>query len=89
MLGCFDTKGEDYSFLYKCFKEHCEGIITINTGVMETAVDFPIDFNQDQVAMEAGHSILDLKTDKDRGHAVDIMGTGLRLIVKHDEHVWD
>lgn len=81
MLGCFDTKGEDFSFLYKCIKAGNESIMTINTGVMETTVDFPIDFDSDVVALEAGHSIIDLKNDKDRGHAVGIMSNGAAKVV--------
>lgn len=81
MLGCFDTKGEEYSFLYKCIKAQGESVITINTGVMETAVDFPIDFDSDLVAPEAGHSILDLKKDKDRGRAIGVMSNGAAKVV--------
>jgi uncharacterized protein (UPF0261 family) len=81
MLGCFDTKGEDYSFLYKCIKAQGESVITINTGIMDTGVDFPIDFDSDIVAQEAGHSIMDLKKDKDRGHAVEVMGNGAAKVV--------
>ncbi|MDB5246831.1 MAG: transcriptional regulator [Segetibacter sp.] len=81
MLGCFDTKGEEYSFLYKCIKAHGESVITINTGIMETDVDFPIDFDSDSVALEAGHSIMDLMNDKDRGHAVGIMSNGAAKVV--------
>jgi uncharacterized protein (UPF0261 family) len=81
MLGCFDTKGEDFSFLYKCIKTQDESVITINTGVMETAVDFPVDFDSDIVALEAGHSIIDLKKNKDRGHAVGVMGKGAAKVV--------
>ncbi len=81
MLGCFDTKGEDYSFLYKCIQAQGERIITVNTGIMETAVDFPVDFDADLVALEAGHSIVDLRKDKDRGRAVSVIGAGAAKVV--------
>jgi uncharacterized protein (UPF0261 family) len=81
MIGCFDTKGEDYSFLYNCIKAENESIITVNTGVMATAVDFPIDFGSEKVASEAGYSITDLINDNDRGNAVAVMGKGAARVV--------
>lgn len=76
MMGCFDTKGEVYSFMYKCIKSEGENLITINTGVMQTSVDFPIDFDSDVIASAAGHSLAELKENNDRGYAVKIMGDG-------------
>jgi uncharacterized protein (UPF0261 family) len=81
MLGCFDTKGEDFSFLRQCIIEQGENVITINTGVMGTTDRFPVDFESDLVALEAGESILDLREKSDRGHAIDIMGLGAAEIV--------
>ncbi len=81
VIGCFDTKGEDFSFLRQCIIEQGQGVITINTGVMGTTDRFPVDFESDLVAMEAGESILDLREKGDRGHAIDIMGLGAARIV--------
>ncbi len=81
MLGCFDTKSEDFSFLRKCIIAQGERVITINTGVMGTTENFPVDFESDLVALEAGHSIIDLRREADRGYAVEIMGTGAAKIV--------
>lgn len=81
ILGCFDTKGEEYSFLYRCIKAWGESTITINTGVMPAGVNFPIDFDSGVVALETGRSITDLRKDRDRGNAVEIMGKGAARIV--------
>jgi uncharacterized protein (UPF0261 family) len=81
ILGCFDTKGENFSFLRKCILAEGELVITINTGVMGTTDYFPVDFESDLVALEAGHTITDLRKEGDRGHAVDIMGKGTARIV--------
>lgn len=81
MLGCFDTKGEDFSFLRESILAQGEQVITINTGVMGTPEYFPVDFESDLVALEAGHTITDLRQIGDRGHAVDIMGKGAAKIV--------
>lgn len=83
MLGCFDTKGENFAFLRKCLLDQNETVITLNTGVMGTTEDFPVDFESRQVASEAGYRIEDLRSQGDRGHAVEIMGAGAeKLIVK-------
>ncbi|HRP55431.1 Tm-1-like ATP-binding domain-containing protein [Agriterribacter sp.] len=76
ILGCFDTKGEDFLFLRSCIVEHGEKVITMNTGVMETTINFPVDIESDVVALEAGYSIKALRESDDRGQAVSIMGRG-------------
>ena len=81
ILGCFDTKGDEYSFLYHCITAAGESVITINTGIMQAHVDFRIDSNSDVVALEAGHSITELRKNRDRGSAVALMGKGAAKIV--------
>ncbi len=76
ILGCFDTKGEDFSFLRSCITAQGKKVITMNTGVMGTAKDFPVDIESDQVALAAGYSIAALRESDDRGLAVDVMGRG-------------
>ena len=67
IIGCFDTKGAAFSHLRTCIQARGESVTTINTGVMETTVDFPIDYGADRVAEAAGHSLAALRTDRDRG----------------------
>lgn len=81
MLGCFDTKGEDFDFLRKCIIEKGQRIITMNTGVMETAVLFPIDIDAGTVARAAQNSLPVLRKTGDRGYSVEIMGRGAAAIV--------
>lgn len=81
MLGCFDTKGANFAFLRKCLLDCGEKLITLNTGVMGTTEDFPVDFESGQVAQEAGYSIEDLRKKGDRGHAVEIMAAGAAKLV--------
>ena len=76
ILGCFDTKGEDFLFLRNCIVAQGEKVITMNTGVMGTTKDFPVDIESDLVALEEGYSIAALREANDRGQAVDIMGKG-------------
>ncbi|SHE90495.1 Uncharacterized protein, UPF0261 family [Arenibacter palladensis] len=81
MLGCFDTKGEDFSYLLKSIKALGQQVITINTGVMETSVDFPIDVDQDAVAKASGTSLEAIRKSNDRGRAVELMGKGAASIL--------
>ena len=81
ILGCFDTKGEDFTFLYQCIRAQGKPVITVNTGVMQSQVAFPVDFSCDTVASEGGHDIHQLREKGDRGYAVEIMGVGAANIV--------
>ena len=81
LIGCFDTKGEVFAYLRTCILAKGEQVLTINTGVMDTTPDFPVDYEADVVAREAEHSIIDLRKIKDRGHAIDVMGKGAAKIV--------
>lgn len=81
MLGCFDTKGDDFSYLLKNINSLGQDVISINTGVMETYVDFKIDYDADKVAEAAGTSILKIRKSGDRGKAVYLMGKGAASIV--------
>ncbi|HWK98735.1 MAG TPA: Tm-1-like ATP-binding domain-containing protein [Parapedobacter sp.] len=82
LLGCFDTKGPDFSFLRDCVLAHGESVITINTGIYGSTADFPIDFDADQVAAAASHVLVELQGRADRGYAVDVMGRGSASILK-------
>ncbi|MEJ7767987.1 MAG: Tm-1-like ATP-binding domain-containing protein [Chitinophagaceae bacterium] len=81
MLGCFDTKGGIFAFLRTCLLEQGESVISMNTGVMGTTDEFRVDYESGQVAMEVGHSMEELRSKADRGHAVEIMGAGAAILV--------
>ena len=81
IIGCFDTKGAVFSFLRMCILAKGESVITINTGVMDTTVDFPVDYESAIVAQEAGCSLADLRKSRNRGEAIRIMGEGAAKIV--------
>lgn len=81
VIGCFDTKGEDFGYLYSCLKEKDVNVITLNTGIFESQTEFKIDFNSFQVATAGGSDILELRKSGDRGKAIEIMGKGAAKIV--------
>lgn len=82
LLGCFDTKGPDFSFLRACILAHNESVITIDTGTYGNRADFPVDFEADHVASAAGHTLAELRERADRGYTVDVMGRGGASVLK-------
>ncbi|MFT7035743.1 MAG: hypothetical protein ACJA2S_004267 [Cyclobacteriaceae bacterium] len=81
MLGCFDTKAEDFSYLYDCLQLQKVNVISINTGVMHTTESFPIDFDSEEVAKSAGTTLTELQNAGDRSVAVEKMGVGASNII--------
>ena len=81
IIGCFDTKGEVFAYLRECILAQGEQVLTINTGVMGSTNLFHVDFQSDAVALEGGESITALRKNRDRGHAMNVMGNGAAKIV--------
>lgn len=81
MVGCFDTKGEDFAYLYRCLSQKNSNIISINTGVLGSTELFPVIVEAEDVAKAGNANILELRKNKDRGIAVDKMGEGAARIV--------
>lgn len=81
VIGCFDTKGEDFGYLHSCLMKKGVEVITLNTGVFESQTSFKIDFDTDVVAKEGGSDILELRKSANRGKALEVMGEGAAKIV--------
>jgi len=81
ILGCFDTKEENFSFLRQCLVSQGDRIISMNTGIMGSTSLFPVDFESDLVAREGGQTIEQLRQKADRGYAVEVMGRGAGILV--------
>ena len=81
MLGCFDTKGEDFAYLYACLKEIGAEVLTINTGILGDTDLFQIDFDAEEVAGKGGTGLSELRNVADRGQALDVMGNGASNIL--------
>ena len=81
ILGCFDTKGEDFSYLHKCITSKGKEVITINVGVMDPNVDFRIDFGNEHVSELAGTTLDQIRKEGDRGKAVGFMGRGAGAVI--------
>ncbi|TLP71849.1 Tm-1-like ATP-binding domain-containing protein [Maribacter sp. ACAM166] len=81
MVGCFDTKGADFEYLYTCLVSKGVEVITINTGVLGTTNLFPVNFSAEKVAINAGAELSKIRECNDRGSALDLMGKGVEKIV--------
>ena len=81
MMGCFDTKGEIFSYLRDCLSVAGERVVTMNTGILGTTDLFPVDIEANVVAEEGGESLTLLAQANDRGHAVDVMSKGAARIM--------
>jgi uncharacterized protein (UPF0261 family) len=81
IVGCFDTKGEDFEYLRTSLLDNNVQVITVNTGVLGTTNRFPVDYEAEQVAEAAGFQLADIRNKNDRGHAVEVMGKGAAILI--------
>jgi len=81
MVGCFDTKGEDFAHLHSCLQRQHVEIISVNTGVLGTTALFPVTIAAERVAEAAGSDLSTLRKNNDRGQAIEKMGEGAGIMV--------
>lgn len=81
VLGCFDSKGDIFSLLIEKILSHRERVITINTGVYGTTDAFDVDYEAGAVARKGGYDLARLRSEGDRGKAIEVMGRGASVIV--------
>ena len=82
MVGCFDTKGEDFEYLYSCLIRTGLEVLTINTGILGTSNSFPVHFEADIVAIAGGADISELRNNGDRAKGLEVMGNGAAKVLK-------
>lgn len=81
MLGCFDTKAEDFNYLHSCLSQLGVQILSMNTGIFASDTNFHIDLPAATVAQQANTSIDELKAKNDRGLVVEKMGEGATRLI--------
>lgn len=82
VIGCFDTKGLEFHYLYQCLKEEGLSILTLNIGVLGSTDLFPVDIEAIEVARRGGASLHELQKMRDRGFAIETIGRGSAQIIK-------
>ena len=76
MVGAFDTKEEDYSYLRQQLIGNGCKVIAINIGVFERAISFPVDITCEAL-LQPEKDLKDLRLRKDRPYAVKIISNAL------------
>lgn len=79
LIGTFDTKGAEYSYIKKQIEKLGLNVLTIHVGVFEPA--FKPDVSNQQVAKAAGSDIHSLAERKDRAYATEVLSLGVKKIV--------
>ncbi|GAA3394109.1 Tm-1-like ATP-binding domain-containing protein [Cryptosporangium minutisporangium] len=80
LLGTFDTKGDEYTWLRDRLREFGVDVITIDVGSFSTST--LADVRSDEVLAAAGADPSTLRERRDRGEMMTAMGTGAALVVR-------
>lgn len=81
LIGTFDTKGEEFSFLRERIENAGLRTLMIDVGVLGRP-PFEVDISQAEVAAAAKEDLAALKTDGDRGRSVAAMALGATAILR-------
>ena len=79
VIGTYDTKNDELSFISKKIVELGGNILTMDVSVLGDPVD-PTDISKQTVAEAAGLSIDDAKNAGDENKAMQIMAKGSSLL---------
>ncbi|MGD0917344.1 MAG: Tm-1-like ATP-binding domain-containing protein [Thermodesulfobacteriota bacterium] len=80
LIGAFDVKGEEYTFVKKLIEIQDCKVLTMNIGVLGKTDLFLIDIDNAEVAKAGGSDINQLQKDKDRGVAMKVMSRGVTVL---------
>ena len=80
LIGTFDTKGEEFSFLRARIENAGLRTLMIDVGVLGSAT-FEADISQAEVAAAANENLAALRTEGDRGRSVTAMAVGAKAIL--------
>ena len=81
IIGAFDTKGQEFSFLKTEIEKHGCKTFMINVGVLGDG-PFNSDVTASQIADAGGSTLQKLATEKDRGQAMEVMTRGAAVMAK-------
>jgi uncharacterized protein (UPF0261 family) len=80
LIGTFDTKGEEFSFLRDRIESAGPRTIMIDVGVLG-GPPFAADVTQAEVAAAANEDLAALQKERDRGRSVTVMARGATVIL--------
>ena len=80
LIGTFDTKGEEFSFLRERIENAGLRTLMIDVGVLGST-PFEPNISQAEVAATANENLAALRTERDRGRSVTAMAVGAKAIL--------
>ncbi len=80
LIGSFDTKGEEFAYVRDLIEARGFRTLLLDTGVLGEPFLIP-DIPAGKVAKAGGSSLGKMRTESDRGKAVDVMINGVRKLV--------
>jgi uncharacterized protein (UPF0261 family) len=81
LVGALDTKGEEFRFVRDLIQARGVETVVVDFGVLDDP-PFRPDISSDEVARAGGSSIVELRSSKDKAHAMQVMANGLAAVVK-------
>ncbi len=80
VIGTFDTKGEEFSFLRERIERAGLRTLMIDAGVLGDPA-FKADVSREEVAAAANEDLAAMRTERDRGRSVTAMAAGAKAIL--------
>ena len=80
VLGTFDTKGEEHTYVADLIRERGHDVLLIDAGSLEPPTLNP-DVSREELAGAVGTDLSTLIDRRDRGEAVKVMAEGAALVV--------
>ena len=80
LIGTFDTKGEEFSFLRERIESAGLRTLMIDVGVLGSPF-FKAEISQTEVAAAANEDLVALQTERDRGRSVTAMAVGAKVVL--------
>jgi uncharacterized protein (UPF0261 family) len=77
--GTLDTKGEEYGYVRDLIVARGHEVLVMDLGIQADA-PFAVDIGAADVARAGGSELGELRTRRDRGHAVTVMEAGARAL---------
>ncbi len=75
IIGTYDTKDSELSFITDCIRTHGGGVIRMDVGVLGEPAS-KVDITKEEVAINGGSSIPELIAFNDENHAMQAMAKG-------------
>lgn len=80
LIGTLDSKLEEFKFARDLIIHRGHEVLLLDIGVLNGA-QIQADITADEVAKKGGYTLKQLRTESDRGKAVEVMSAGLRVLV--------